>query len=264
MREIMRDCTEILVESFFCSLLFSFKSIICLQMLLFSCSTFDWFMIAVLAFMLWIFQTLSDDINEILIHQEIFLSIIDMRHDEDVKILLLKWEDILKCMQMSSKKRYRYTTISMCRCLVILFQKFRVHACTWLNKTCMLSQCALFSQSYSWQKILSMPDRLREVIRSQGQMTGSTEKRNWPGRTSIFCVSILRPVAPSYYVWLHFIFWPFGHTFGLKVRFYLSTVSSRRYFTFIGLMRTGTLPFKVRCTCIKNGMYVYNKWDVFV
>jgi hypothetical protein len=56
-------------------------------------------------FMLWVVQILSYDINEILIHQEIFLSIIDMRHDEDVKILLLKWKDILKCMQMSSKKK---------------------------------------------------------------------------------------------------------------------------------------------------------------
>ncbi len=61
-------------------------------------------MTAVLAFMLWIFQTLSDDINEILIHQGIFLSITGMMHDEDVEILLLKWEDTLKCMQMSSKK----------------------------------------------------------------------------------------------------------------------------------------------------------------
>jgi hypothetical protein len=43
-----------------------------------------------LAFMLWVFQILSYDINEILIHQEIFLSIIDIKHDEDVKILLLK------------------------------------------------------------------------------------------------------------------------------------------------------------------------------
>jgi hypothetical protein len=74
-------------------------------MLLILYSIFDWLIFTVLIFILWIFQVLSDDINEILIHLEIFLSFIDMRHDEDVKILSLKDEKILQNVRKLLVKR---------------------------------------------------------------------------------------------------------------------------------------------------------------
>jgi hypothetical protein len=79
-------------------------------------------------------------------------------------------------MQMSSKKRYRYTTVSMCRCLVVLFQKFRVHTCTWLNKTCMLSQCALF-RSFNHERATEATTQLSSRSRGTWDITGYTATR---------------------------------------------------------------------------------------